>query len=97
MAPPHVHCWTGAAAGRPRPASQSASAPAASAGPCCPNIDPLHALAVQHASAREARTRISAHTLTRQVPLIRVTEQFKGTQAGNVIFWLSIMLGQVTL
>lgn len=29
-----------------------------------------------------------------QVPLIRVTEQFKGTQAGNVIFWLSIMLGQ---
>jgi hypothetical protein len=30
-----------------------------------------------------------------QVPLIQATERFKGTQMGNVIFWLSIMLGQV--
>ena len=29
-----------------------------------------------------------------QVPLIQATERFKGTQMGNVIFWLSIMLGQ---
>ena len=30
-----------------------------------------------------------------QVPLIQATDRFKGTQMGNVIFWLSIMLGQV--
>lgn len=29
-----------------------------------------------------------------QVPLIQFTERFKGTQTGNVIFWLTIMLGQ---
>jgi len=29
-----------------------------------------------------------------QVPLIQATERFKSTQMGNVIFWLSIMLGQ---
>jgi hypothetical protein len=29
-----------------------------------------------------------------QVVLIEVTKPFKGTQTGNVIFWLTIMLGQ---
>mmetsp|Transcript_33761 Transcript_33761/g.65824 ORF Transcript_33761/g.65824 Transcript_33761/m.65824 type:complete len:449 (+) Transcript_33761:56-1402(+) len=29
-----------------------------------------------------------------QVPLIQITDRFKGTQTGNVIFWLTIMLGQ---
>eukprot|EP00283_Hemiselmis_rufescens_P007826 CAMPEP_0173430106 /NCGR_PEP_ID=MMETSP1357-20121228/8625_1 /TAXON_ID=77926 /ORGANISM="Hemiselmis rufescens, Strain PCC563" /LENGTH=422 /DNA_ID=CAMNT_0014394387 /DNA_START=29 /DNA_END=1297 /DNA_ORIENTATION=- len=29
-----------------------------------------------------------------QVPLIQLTDRFKGTQTGNVIFWLTIMLGQ---
>jgi hypothetical protein len=29
-----------------------------------------------------------------QVPLISFTQHLKGTQTGNVIFWLTIMLGQ---
>ena len=29
-----------------------------------------------------------------QVPLIELTKGLKGTQTGNVIFWLVIMLGQ---
>mmetsp|Transcript_36601 Transcript_36601/g.96454 ORF Transcript_36601/g.96454 Transcript_36601/m.96454 type:complete len:119 (-) Transcript_36601:396-752(-) len=29
-----------------------------------------------------------------QVPLIKLTDRFKASQTGNVIFWLSIMLGQ---
>lgn len=29
-----------------------------------------------------------------QVLLIEVTKPFKGTQTGNIIFWLTIMLGQ---
>jgi len=29
-----------------------------------------------------------------QVPLIELTKCLKGSQTGNVIFWLSIMLGQ---
>jgi diacylglycerol O-acyltransferase-1 len=29
-----------------------------------------------------------------QVPLIEITKPLKGTQTGNVIFWLTIMLGQ---
>mmetsp|Transcript_1134 Transcript_1134/g.2219 ORF Transcript_1134/g.2219 Transcript_1134/m.2219 type:complete len:455 (+) Transcript_1134:114-1478(+) len=29
-----------------------------------------------------------------QIPLIEMTNRFKGTQTGNFVFWLSIMLGQ---